>query len=104
MVACPKGTKTARMKPKRLHDRKHLDYVAEKPCCCCGGFPVEVHHLLKADPKRGMGRKAGDNFVVPLCPFCHRMVHNHGNETLIFEQYGVDGPKLAAELWSESHE
>lgn len=103
MPPSPKGIKTGRIRPKRLQDGKHLAFVAEKPCCCCGASPVEVHHLLRADPKRGTGRKAGDNYVVPLCPFCHWMVHNHGNETFIFEQYGVDGPKLAAALWEESH-
>ena len=111
MSPVPKGIKTGRIRPKRLQDSKHLAFVAEKPCCCCGAIPVHAHHLLKGDPKRGMNRKAGDNYTIPLCLTHHDGLHNFrpppgekGGEVKYLEQYGVDGPKLAAELWSESHE
>ena len=103
MTPVPKGIKPGRMKPKRLVDRVHRAYVAKQPCCCCGALSVEVHHLLRADPKRGMGRKAGDNFTVPLCPEHHRNLHMAGNEVEFLSRYCVDGLALAAKLWGESH-
>ena len=103
MTSVPKGTPVSRIKPKRLVDKVHLAFVAEKSCCCCGARPVQVHHLLKGDPARGMSRKAGDQYTIPCCPTCHNALHMAGNETEFLARYCVDGPALAAKLWSESH-
>ena len=99
----PKGKKPKRIKPKRTSDKQHLMYVAGLPCCICGTFGVQVHHLLKGDPKRGTGRKAGDEFVIPLCHHHHQGLHLCGGEGFYLSQYNVDGPALAAKLWEESH-
>ena len=100
----PKGVKPKRIRPKRIHDEAHLAYVASQPCCVCKRHPVEVHHLLRADPKRCTGRKAGDEYTVPLCPFHHSALHQDGNETRFLQSvHGVNGPALAAKLWGESH-
>ena len=64
---------------KRLVNKNHLTFVARQGCSVCGKRPVEVHHLLhlpSGTTKRGMGRKAGDDYVVPLCPDCHRKAHS----------------------------
>ncbi len=100
----PKGQKSNRMKPGRIKDKGHLAYVAGFPCCCCGVKPVVCHHLLRADPKRGMGRKAGDNFVIPMCPMCHQKLHLNGNEIEFLDLYGVNGLEIAQTLWETSHE
>ena len=102
MPAVPKGKKPRRIKPKRLHDKAHLAFVAQLPCVVCGMMPVVCHHLLRGDPKRGMGRKAGDDYVIPLCPSCHTALHNHGNETAFLEARGVDGLKAARKVWGFS--
>ena len=80
----PKGVKPKRIKPKRTSNKKHLEWVATLPCCICGKFGVQVHHLLRADPKRGTGRKAGD-------------------EGFYLGQHGIDGVALAAKLWRSSN-
>jgi hypothetical protein len=100
----PKAPPRKRIKPKRVQCKKHLAYVAMLPCCCCGRKPVVIHHLLRGDPKRGMGRKAGDDYTIPCCPEHHWQLHDAGDETKFLEGYGVNGPELAARLWGESHE
>jgi len=91
---------------KPIKDKKHLARVAEMPCCCCGRQPVQVHHLLRGG-NRGMGIKNGDDMTIPLCPFHHATLHNDGNksldETEFLAIHGVNGPRLAARLWSESN-
>ncbi len=98
----PKGRKIGRVKPKRLVDKSHLARVAEKACCCCRRWPVEVHHLLRGPFIRGTGRKSGDNWCIPMCTECHRGLHGLGNETEYLEAWHVDGPALALELWANS--
>ena len=102
MPAVPKGIKPKRMGRDRLEAPKHLAYVRDQPCCVCGAIPSVPHHLLRADPKRGAGRKAGDQYVVPLCDPHHRKLHLDGNEPRYLAQFCVDGASLAAKLWSES--
>lgn len=50
---------------------------------------MDAHHLLSA-PCRGVGKKASDEYTVPLCPDHHRELHGMGDEGLFFAQYGVD--------------
>jgi len=70
------------------------------PCCCCGlEYGVVSHHLLR-NVTRGMGRKADDCFVIPLCTNCHRMLHDNGNETAFLASHGIDGKALADELYN----
>ena len=53
MIPCPKTPKRKRIKPGRVEDREHLARVAMLPCCVCGHWPVEVHHIRATG---GMGR------------------------------------------------
>jgi hypothetical protein len=39
------------------------------PCCVCGFWPVEVHHIRAGV---GMGQKASDLETIPLCVWHHR--------------------------------
>lgn len=53
--------------------------VAALGCLTCrnsgrGATPAQVHHLT-GYPFRGIGQKAADAFVVPLCPSCHADLH-----------------------------
>ena len=102
----PKVAPRKRIKPKRLQDRKHLEYVGCLSCVCCGRSPVVCHHLIgnygKDGPVRGWGLRAGDKFTIPMCDSCHRSLHNDGNEQRYLAQFSVDGLAMAAKLWSES--
>ena len=83
----------------RCKSKKLLAWVREMACCVqdlsCNG-PIEAHHLMKPwVDGRGMGMKATDKNVVPLCAFHHRQMHTkYGDEFKFFaahfrpESYG----------------
>ncbi|HKD28538.1 MAG TPA: ERF family protein, partial [Xanthobacteraceae bacterium] len=52
--------------PRRYRNRQHLRYVAKQPCLICGRSPADPHHLRYLQP-RALGRRASDEFAVPLC-------------------------------------
>ena len=91
---------------KRFHCPKHQAFVRTKPCALCGSSPVEAHHLLKPwQGFRGTGLKAGDQNLMPLCPYHHRELHMRGDEMEYFNQEKGDrtfGKVTAMQLWFES--
>ena len=104
----PKGQKPGRIRPGKIEDRKHLDYVRSLPCCCCGRMPTTAHHLIGSydgkGPVRGWSLKAGDDFAIPLCHEGHIILHDvKGNEESFLESHGINGLELAKELWEASH-
>lgn len=74
---------------KRIKDPDHLRRVAEMPCCVCGlEGSTNAHHLLKA-PGKGLGLKAWDCYVVPLCFVCHDKAHRAGTERKMMAKAGI---------------
>ena len=51
--------------PRRYRNREHLRYVARQACLICGRKQSDPHHLRYLQP-RALGRKASDEFAVPL--------------------------------------
>ena len=51
---------------------------------------------------QALGRKASDEFAVPLCRIHHRLVHRLGNEAAWWEDAGIDPAKVARKLWNDS--
>jgi hypothetical protein len=84
--------------PRRYRDKAHLRYVAQQPCLLCGRKPSDPHHLRHLQP-RALGRKASDEFAVPLCRIHHRLVHRVGNEAAWWKDAGIDPIKAARQLW-----
>ena len=61
--------------------KKHMDKVAQLPCCTCGAEPVELHHVREG---QGMAQRASNWLVVPLCPSCHRGSKGvHGDKSMM---------------------
>jgi ERF superfamily len=89
--------------PRRYRDREHLRHVAKQPCLICGRKPSDPHHLRHLQP-RALGRKASDEFAVPLCRIHHRLVHRVGNEAAWWQDAGVDPITAARKLWKETRE
>jgi hypothetical protein len=87
--------------PRRYRDRDHLRHVAKQPCLICGRKPSDPHHLRYLQP-RALGRKASDEFVVPLCRIHHRLVHRVGNEAAWWQDAGIDPIAVARKLWGET--
>jgi ERF superfamily len=84
--------------PRRYRDREHLRHVAKQPCLICGRKPSDPHHLRYVQP-RALGRKASDEFTVPLCRIHHRLVHRVGNEAAWWKDAGIDPVAAARRLW-----
>ena len=51
---------------------------------------------------RALGRKASDEFAVPLCRAHHRAVHRAGDERAWWKAAGIDPIKAARKLWKET--
>jgi hypothetical protein len=87
--------------PRRYRDQDHLRYIAKQPCLICGRKPSDPHHLRYLQP-RALGRKASDEYVVPLCRIHHRLVHRVGNESAWWKDAGIDPVKVARKLWKHT--
>src|SRR4029079_2835021 len=86
---------------RRHRNREHLRYVAQQPCLVCGRKPSDPHHLRFAQP-RALGRKASDEFAVPLCRIHHRLLHRVGNEGAWWQEVGIDPVNAARKLWKRT--
>jgi hypothetical protein len=84
--------------PRRYRNKEHLRFVTQQPCLLCARKPSDAHHLRFVQP-RALGRKASDEFAVPLCRTHHRAVHWAGNEAAWWKEAGIDPLKVARKLW-----
>jgi hypothetical protein len=87
--------------PRRYRNREHLRYVMQQPCLVCGRKPSDSHHLRYMQP-RALGRKASDEFAVPLCRSHHRAAHRAGDERAWWQAAGIDPIKIARKLWKHT--
>ena len=87
--------------PRRYRSREHLRYVMQQPCLVCGRKPSDSHHLRYMQP-RALGRKASDEFTVPLCRVHHRAAHRAGDERAWWKAAGIDPMKFARRLWKQT--
>jgi len=88
--------------PRRVRDREHVRHVAKQPCLICGRRPSDPHHLRFAQ-SRALGRKASDEFTVPLCRGHHREVHRCSDEATWWKKAGVEPTVAARALWLQTH-
>jgi len=87
--------------PRRYRNRDHLRFVMQQPCLLCGRKPSDAHHIRFVQP-RALGRKASDEFAVPLCRSHHRAAHRSGDEKAWWKQAGIDPLKVALRLWKHT--
>jgi hypothetical protein len=86
---------------RRYRNPEHLRYVAQQACVICGRKQSDPHHLRYLQP-RALGRKASDEFVVPLCRSHHRAVHRAGDEQAWWAAAGIAPVKVARQLWRQT--
>lgn len=55
--------------------RKYLDWVRTLDCAHCGAPADDPHHIKGVGHFSGIGRKAADWLVMPLCRPCHNAFH-----------------------------
>lgn len=62
--------------------RKHLALVHTLPCCLCGAYTVEAHHITEG---KTFGKRDKLHFcTIPLCPDCHKGPRGiHGDKTML---------------------
>ena len=63
--------------------------------------PSDAHHLRHVQP-RALGRKASDEFAVPLCRVHHRAAHRAGDERAWWQATGINPIKIARKLWKHT--
>src|SRR5262249_38704962 len=87
--------------PRRYRHKEHLRFVAQQPCLLCSRKPSDPHHLGFLQP-RALGRKASDEYTVPLCRTHHRAAHRAGDECAWWKNLGIDPVRVARNLWKET--
>jgi len=87
-------------------DSRHLANVRQIDCVMCGASYVysgtHPHHLLRTGEQTNQksgGRTSADKWAIPLCPTCHRGLHDLGDEEGYLAAAGIDGRALAQALW-----
>ncbi len=88
--------------PRRVRDRDHVKFVAKHPCLICGRQPSDAHHL-RFMQSRALGKRASDEFTVPLCRGHHRELHHCGDEAGWWKKLGINPTVAARSLWLQSH-
>ncbi|HAO7334797.1 TPA: DUF968 domain-containing protein [Escherichia coli] len=83
----PESPESFMLRPKRRRwvNEKYTRWVKTQPCACCGKPADDAYHLI-GHGQGGMGTKAHDLFVLPLCRKHHDELHA---DTVVFEEkYG----------------
>lgn len=90
IAADPETPNAQLLLPKhtRLLVPKYISWVKTQPCVACGKPADDAHHLI-GHGQGGMGTKAHDFHVIPLCRADHRELHadpkaweeKYGNQT-----------------------
>jgi len=96
----------------RAHDREHLNFVRQQPCCVCGSTRnVEAAHVRMAcasigKPETGMQEKPSDAWTLSLCRYHHQdgvlAQHRIGEQRFWFEVHGRNPFEICQRLWIES--
>jgi hypothetical protein len=88
--------------PRRVRDRDHVRSVAQHPCLIWADGRRMC--IISGSPKnKALGRKASDEFTVPLCRGHHREVHRCGDEAAWWRKAGFDPMTSARALWLHTH-
>lgn len=89
----------------RRENKKHLQFVRERPCIICAATPADPAHIKGADARvckplsSNIGMKADDRFTLPLCRYHHEQQHAFG-EGVFWRFYHLDAVLLALALYS----
>ena len=56
-----------------MRDRKRLAAIRKLPCVKCGKpAPSEACHANWSECGKSMGKKASDEYTIPMCRACHK--------------------------------
>lgn len=101
-----KRTRKSAQQRREGNSEAHLAAIRRCPCVGCLTVHVKIdpHHLLggPAGAERCFGRRATDQYAVPVCREDHEIAQRGGgrNEESIFKAWGIDDVYALAEaLW-----
>ena len=74
------------LKQEPFRSKKYLAWVKSLPCSACA-MPEssDPHHLISVGLGGTTGGKEDDSLIIPLCRFCHNLVH--ANKMAIDQPY-----------------
>ena len=97
-----------------LRDKGHLKWIGGFICIFCGRVGCSVAAHIRTGGDGAMGRKPGDNRVLPICGFprmpigiigCHEIQHSKGELSFWSDFMARGGPDpvgIADALWKVS--
>lgn len=88
----PETPESFMLRPKRRRwvNEQYTRWVKSQPCEGCGNQADDPHHIIGYG-QGGMGTKAHDLFVIPLCRRCHDELHR---DMRTFEQEHDTQPEM----------
>jgi len=85
----------ARPKQKAFRSKKYLNWVKTLACCMCYNEQASDAHHAIGMKLGGMGTKAPDSEVMPLCRKCHSEMHNKPELWRLQKGFIIKTKKLA---------
>lgn len=80
-MTLPRRISKPAKRASRWRSPAHCNFVRSHACSCCGAVSaIEVAHI-RLGSGAGMSQKPDDWRTVSLCRECHRMQHQHGEDT-----------------------
>lgn len=58
----------------------YKNFIKTLPCCHCGRFGVDPHHMIGVDKMGSIGATTSDITLMPLCREDHNAVHADGGK------------------------
>jgi len=92
------------MNNKRFRSERYLAFVRSLPCCVCGGKADSAHHVIAMYNLSGMGLKAPDSFVMPVCDGpggCHARIHAEPDLQRLQPRWLVDTINRGLDVFTE---
>lgn len=75
----------------RFKSNKYKEWVKSQPCCMCGQpGPSNPHHIKGVGGMSGVGLKAPDSMLMPLCYTDHRRMHENSEQWPMQWRYVVE--------------
>ncbi|EOK2419175.1 DUF968 domain-containing protein [Escherichia coli] len=95
-----------RQKPQREEMPVYTRWVKTQKCMTCGNQADDPHHIT-GHGLGGMGTKADDLFVIPLCRKCHNELHagvkdfeeKHGSQLLLLIRFLMHSKNSGVLKW-----
>ncbi|QMA63541.1 DUF968 domain-containing protein [Escherichia coli] len=95
-----------RKKPQREEMPVYTRWVKTQKCMTCGNQADDPHHII-GHGLGGVGTKADDLFVIPLCRKCHNELHagvkdfeeKHGSELLLLIRFLMHAKNSGVLKW-----